>query len=289
MFIALFSIVPPVSGASPGGPSQLCLSPVSCRKPPKPEDRPGVTRTKQWVPVDQSLELLDTPGMLWPKFEDPEVGFRLACTGAVKDEIMDLEELACRLMAYLGAHYVGSINFLRRDKSHGPGLRLRPDLVKQPVPALGRNLLGVVKIGQLHTGRMARILLDEFRGGKLGRFTLELPEDWEGRHGSVPAAINKGIIRPHRQCVYGKLHGLYACAEDVGSINFLRRDKSHGPGLWMNGKNGATGERPLLPDGWNAGAAPLWRGSTAAVFIPCTQIFHLHFLPNAPGQNALIM
>ena len=72
------------------------INQVARRKTAKAEDRPGVTRGKQWVPVDQSLELLDTPGMLWPRFEDPDVGFRLACTGAVRDEIMDLEELAAR-------------------------------------------------------------------------------------------------------------------------------------------------------------------------------------------------
>ena len=69
------------------------------------EDRPGVTRSKQWVPVDATLELLDTPGILWPKFDDPEVGKRLAFTGAVKDDVLDIEELACYLMDYLAAHY----------------------------------------------------------------------------------------------------------------------------------------------------------------------------------------
>ena len=71
------------------------INQVARRKTAKAEDRPGVTRAKQWVPVDQSLELLDTPGMLWPKFEDPGVAFRLACTGAVRDEIMDLEDTTC--------------------------------------------------------------------------------------------------------------------------------------------------------------------------------------------------
>ena len=69
------------------------INQVARRKTARAEDRPGVTRGKQWVPVDQSLELLDTPGMLWPRFEDRSVGIRLACTGAVRDEVMDLEEL----------------------------------------------------------------------------------------------------------------------------------------------------------------------------------------------------
>ena len=147
------------------------------RKTAKAEDRPGVTRTKQWVPVDQSLELLDTPGMLWPKFEDPEVGFRLACTGAVKDEIMDLEELACRLMSYLGAHYPQAL--LERYKMEVDKDASGYALLEKA----GRKRGFMLRGGEIDTGRMARILLDEFRGGKLGRFTLELPEDWEGRHG----------------------------------------------------------------------------------------------------------
>ena len=81
------------------------INQVARRKTAKAEDRPGVTRAKQWVPVDQSLELLDTPGMLWPKFEDPEVGVRLACTGAVKDDVLDIEMLAMRLLLLLQEEY----------------------------------------------------------------------------------------------------------------------------------------------------------------------------------------
>ena len=81
------------------------INKVSGRKTAKAEDRPGVTRGKQWVPVDKTLELLDTPGILWPKFEDPNVGVRLGFTGAIRDDVMDMEDLASRLMAYLGAHY----------------------------------------------------------------------------------------------------------------------------------------------------------------------------------------
>ena len=78
---------------------------IAGRKTAKTEDRPGVTRAKQWVPIDRGLELLDTPGILWPKFEDQSVGLNLAYTGAVKDEILDVETLGCHLMAYLGANY----------------------------------------------------------------------------------------------------------------------------------------------------------------------------------------
>ena len=78
------------------------INKVARRKTARAEDRPGVTRSKQWVPVDSTLELLDTPGILWPRFDDPEVGKRLAFTGAIKDDVVDMEELACYLMDYLG-------------------------------------------------------------------------------------------------------------------------------------------------------------------------------------------
>ena len=81
------------------------INKVAGRKTAKTEDRPGVTRAKQWVPIDRNLELLDTPGILWPKFEDQSVGLNLAYTGAVKDDILDVETLGCHLMAYLGAQY----------------------------------------------------------------------------------------------------------------------------------------------------------------------------------------
>ena len=145
------------------------INQVARRKTAKAEDRPGVTRSKQWIPVDPSLELLDTPGMLWPKFEDQTVGFRLACTGAVRDEIVDLEELASRLMAYLGEHYPQAL--LDRYKTEVSEEDSGYDLLTKA----GRKRGFVLRGGEIDTERMARILLDEFRGGKLGRFTLELP------------------------------------------------------------------------------------------------------------------
>lgn len=150
------------------------INQVAKRKTARAEDRPGVTRAKQWVPVDHSLELLDTPGMLWPKFEDPEVGFRLACTGAVRDEIVDMEELASRLMAYLGERYPKAL--LDRYKTETEEEDAGYDLLVKA----GRKRGFVIRGGEVDTQRMARILLDEFRGGKLGRFTLEEPEDGDG-------------------------------------------------------------------------------------------------------------
>ena len=152
---------------------------VAGRKTAKTEDRPGVTRAKQWVPIDRGLELLDTPGILWPKFEDQSVGLNLAYTGAVKDEILDVETLGCHLMAYLGANYPEAL----KTGYKLPALPEREDGEEDVawgyrlLEAAGRKRGFLISGGEVDTERMARILLDEFRGGKLGRFTLELPED----------------------------------------------------------------------------------------------------------------
>ena len=144
---------------------------VSKRKTAKTEDRPGVTRAKQWVPVDQGLDLLDTPGILWPKFEDQSVGLNLAFTGAVRDEVMDLEALACNLMTYLAGHYPAALaeRYKLQPKPEDSGY----DLLQRAGQMRGFVMRG----GEIDTERMAKILLDEFRGGKLGRFTLETPEE----------------------------------------------------------------------------------------------------------------
>ena len=147
------------------------INKVSGRKAAKAEDRPGVTRAKQWVPVDRTLELLDTPGILWPKFEDADVGIRLAFTGAIRDEVVDIEELAMKLMDYLGTHYPEALAERYRitveDGEDGWAL----------LEKAGRKRGFLISGGEVDTERMSRILLDEFRGGKLGRFTLELPPE----------------------------------------------------------------------------------------------------------------
>ena len=147
------------------------INKVAKRKTAKAEDRPGVTRSKQWVPVDATLELLDTPGILWPKFDDPEVGKRLAFTGAVKDDVLDIEELACYLMDYLAAHYADVLTerYKITVEPGEPGWEL--------LEKAGRKRGFLMSGGEVNTERMARILLDEYRAGKLGRFTLELPEE----------------------------------------------------------------------------------------------------------------
>lgn len=147
------------------------INQISGRKGAKAENRPGVTRGKQWVTVDNGLLLLDTPGILWPKFEDPEVGMKLAYTGAVKDGIMDLEELACRLMELLWQRYPEKVK--ERYGIDCPAELPGWELLQEAGKKRGYMLRG----GEIDTERMAKVLLDEFRSGKLGRFTLELPED----------------------------------------------------------------------------------------------------------------
>ena len=147
------------------------INQISGRKGAKAENRPGVTRGKQWVTVESSLLLLDTPGILWPKFEDPEVGLMLAYTGAVKEGVIDLEELACRLIRLLWERYPQAL----RDRygieadSDTPGYEL--------LEKAGRKRGFLISGGEINTERMAKVLVDEYRSGKLGRFTLEEPEE----------------------------------------------------------------------------------------------------------------
>lgn len=147
------------------------INKVAHRKTARAEDRPGVTRSKQWVPVDSTLELLDTPGILWPRFDDPEVGKRLAFTGAIKDDVVDMEELACCLMDYLSRRYAPVLAERYR-------IEVEPeDSGYDLLEKAGRKRGFLMRGAQVDTQRMARVLLDEFRGGKLGRFTLETVED----------------------------------------------------------------------------------------------------------------
>ena len=159
-----------IAGIPNVGKSSL-INRLSGGKHAKVEDRPGVTRDKQWINTSIGLELLDTPGVLWPKFEDPNVGVRLGFTGAIRDDVMDMEDLASRLMAYLGAHYPDALTE-RYKIAVEPGEQGWELLEKA-----GRKRGFLMSGGEVNTERMARILLDEYRAGKLGRFTLELPEE----------------------------------------------------------------------------------------------------------------
>ena len=141
------------------------------RKTAKAEDRPGVTRGKQWITVDSTLEMLDTPGILWPKFDDQSVGLNLAYTGAVKDDILDLETLALNLCAVLNRLYPQAL--AERYRIQTGDTEDGWELLRRCAKRRGFLISG----GALDTERMARILLDEYRSGKLGRITLEIPGD----------------------------------------------------------------------------------------------------------------
>ena len=147
------------------------INQISGRKGAKTENRPGVTRGKQWVNVDGGLLLLDTPGILWPKFDDPEVGMRLAYTGAVKDGIMDVEELTYFLMELLHKYYPQTL--LERYKVEAPEGTRGWELME----LAGRKRGYLISGGEVDLERMCKVLVDEFRSGKLGKFTLEQPEE----------------------------------------------------------------------------------------------------------------
>jgi ribosome biogenesis GTPase A len=136
----------------------------------KVADKAGVTRQQQWFNVGNGIELLDTPGVLWPKFDDPEVGDKLAFTGAVKDEITDIETLSCRLLESLAKTRPEAIK--ERYKLDSIDGMLGYEILE----AIGRKRGFLIKGGEIDYNRTAVMLCDEFRGGKLGRITLELPE-----------------------------------------------------------------------------------------------------------------
>lgn len=131
----------------------------------KTEDRPGVTKGKQWFAVGKNLEVLDTPGILWPKFDDPQTGLMLAFTGAIRDEIMDTEELAAKLLELLAAKYPASIAERYKIETVGSGY----DLLVAAAQKRGCIISG----GEPDIERISKIVLDEYRSGKIGRFTLE--------------------------------------------------------------------------------------------------------------------
>lgn len=146
----------------------------------KVEDRPGVTRGKQWVTLDDSTELLDMPGVLWPKFEDKTVGERLAFTGAVKDNILDTEYLACRLLELLCEEYpemlVGRYNISLEDLPENDDMTAGCLKGFELLERIGRKRGFLISGGEINTERAAAAVLDEFRAGKLGRISLERPQ-----------------------------------------------------------------------------------------------------------------
>lgn len=144
---------------------------VAGKKAAAVSDRPGVTRGRQWITVDKGLELLDTPGILWPRFDSQEVGELLAVTGAIKDDVLDRETLAANFLVRLRAMYPDAIR--RRYKLNPEADMAGWELLEQA--AKNRGFLA--GRGEYDTERMSAVLLDEFRGGKLGRITLERPSE----------------------------------------------------------------------------------------------------------------
>ncbi|MFI3116259.1 MAG: ribosome biogenesis GTPase YlqF [Clostridia bacterium] len=136
-------------------------------------DKPGVTRGKQWFKVDDGVELLDTPGILWPKLDDEHTGILLAVTGAVKDDILDIETLACKLLEMLAVSNPQVLIDRYKIDPHMEvdflGYELLMDLAKK------RGFL--MRGAEADTLRASKILLDEYRGGVLGKLTLEMPEE----------------------------------------------------------------------------------------------------------------
>ena len=143
---------------------------IAKRKATTTSDRPGVTRGKQWISIENGLEILDTPGVLWPKFEDRIVAENLAFTGAIRDEVIDLESLGVNFMSRMKELYPNRI--INRFKVEIQDDTSGFDLLTQAAKNRGFLLSG----GEIDTGRMAAVLLDEFRGGILGRMTLEYPD-----------------------------------------------------------------------------------------------------------------
>lgn len=133
-------------------------------------DRPGVTRGRQWISVDRGMELLDTPGILWPRFDSQVVGELLAVTGAVKDDVVDRETLAANFLVRLRGSYPQALE--QRYKLTGTDGMTGFEMLTAAAKKRGFLISG----GEPDIERMSAVLLDEFRGGKLGRITLELPE-----------------------------------------------------------------------------------------------------------------
>ena len=134
----------------------------------KTGNKPGVTKGKQWIRLNKSVELLDTPGILWPKFEDQEVGLKLAFIGSIKDEILQTEELAAELVKFLKEYYPGVLEEKYDIPEVQDTYKCLADIAKS------RHCL--VRGSELDTEKAASILLDDFRGGRLGRITLERPQ-----------------------------------------------------------------------------------------------------------------
>ena len=137
----------------------------------KTGNKPGVTKGKQWIRLNKNVELLDTPGILWPKFEDQTVGLRLAYIGSIKDEILNTEELAAELSKFLVKTYPGVLASKYEIEETGDGFAVLGGVAKS------RHCL--VRGNEYDTEKAAKLLLDDFRNGRIGKITLEFPEETE--------------------------------------------------------------------------------------------------------------
>ena len=133
----------------------------------KTGNKPGVTKGKQWIRLNKTLELLDTPGILWPKFEDQEVGKRLAFIGSIKDEILNLEELSLELLDYIRTNYPGLLNTRYGIEEEGTPVSL--------LEAVADKRKCLIRVQEIDYAKAAGIVMEEFRNGKIGRITLEFP------------------------------------------------------------------------------------------------------------------
>ena len=136
----------------------------------KTGNKPGVTKGKQWIRLNKNVELLDTPGILWPKFEDQAVGLRLALIGSINDEILNIDELAMELITFLRKQYPGTLEkrFQREESEEKSAAQILEEIARV------RGCL--IRGGELDYGKASKLLMDDFRSGKLGRVTLEFPD-----------------------------------------------------------------------------------------------------------------
>ncbi|MED4603833.1 ribosome biogenesis GTPase YlqF [Paenibacillus validus] len=152
------------------------INKMAGRKVAATGDKPGVTKGQQWIKVGTEMELLDTPGILWPKFEDQTVGFRLAATGAIKEEILQPEEIALFAMRYLVARYPAAVGE-RFGVNEVPADPSDTDAVVALMEAIGRKRGALVSGGRVDLEKASLAILRELRAGKLGRITLEMPDE----------------------------------------------------------------------------------------------------------------
>src|SRR5699024_5526040 len=133
---------------------------------------PGVTKAQQWIKLENGMELLDTPGILWPKFEDRGVGWRLAASGAIKEEILSIDAIGLYLSSYLSCRYADSLRkrFNLEEVEGQEGLAL--------LEQVGKRRGCMRKGGEVDLEKAAEIVLRDFRSGRLGRISLEFPVDW---------------------------------------------------------------------------------------------------------------